>query len=65
MQKSDVNFYMEITNNIMKYAEDNDYELVPTFKAISEYLVVMAGIFAAIDEEPIDEEAESYDSKIN
>lgn len=56
MQKSDVNFYMEITNNIMKYAETNDYEIVPTLKAISEYLVVMASIFAAIDEEPIDEE---------
>lgn len=56
MQKSDVNFYMEITNNIMKYAEANDYELVPALKGISEYLVVMADIFAAIDEEPIDEE---------
>ena len=49
MQKSDVNFYMEITNNIMKYAQVNDYELIPTFKAISEYLVVMASIFEAID----------------
>ena len=61
MQKSDVNFYMEILNNIRKYAEVNDYELVPTCKAISEFLVVMSNIFEGIDALDDEDEEEFYD----
>lgn len=37
MQKSDVNFYLELLNYIRLYCSENDYLVVPTLYAIGNW----------------------------